>query len=271
MDIISKDDILIILLNLHPLDAVLLLSVCRLWQARLAKILHSDIYIYIQFKNIVYNKAKLDWYPWTKLPVDVFRNPTIVNASKTGDTELLQLLLKCKPEKKLYNMALILAIENHHTEAVKILLNDPNTNPKRDHHEFLILAIEKQNTEIVKVLLEDPTINTGIKNNVPVYKAIDGKNVEILKILLQHPNIDPTADKSDILRYALKNHKADMVDILLEDDRILKKLGEHGILRNAVSETMSGKGAFSFHLLIHNDKIIQMQKSSQKSKKCTLF
>jgi hypothetical protein len=219
----------------------------------------------------VYNKAELSWYSWNKLPNFAFRDLAIVNASKLGNVELVNLLLKCQPGKKLLNESLIIAIKHYHTKIVKILLKNPNTNPEKNNNESLILAIKTQQTELVRILLEDSNINPGINNNISLYKAIDGENVAIVKILLQHPQIDPIVNKSDILRYALEKRKEDMIVTLLDDDRILEKVYEYGFIRDAVQECMSGSDGFAFRVLTENERVRKIKKSSTKSLHCILF
>jgi hypothetical protein len=240
MESMDDDVILLILIKLPAIQTTELLGVCRLWQIRLIKIVHSDKHKYLQFKNNVCNRAKMDWYPWSKLPATAFYNMVIISAAKSGNLELAKLILRCQIETHLYTQSLIIAIENQKLGLVKLLLENPHTNP---------------------------TIN----NNKPLYTAIDGENVSILQLLLEHPQIDPTVQNSEIIRYALQNHKGKMVDALLEDDRIYSKLGAHGIYHSVTRSSMIGGDPIPFHLLMSNRKVKEARHKRTLKQKCSIM
>ena len=188
------------------------------------------------------------------ISIGVFYGPLIINqvgntplhvAAEKNDPVITGLLLKFYSGINVNQLtssgcsAVGLAVSRKSFEALRVLLNDPRTDPN-EHSSVspLIQSIEFCPIEIVNLLLSHPNIDLHhriLVNNrkfvSPVERAVNDRNWRVLELLLKHPNQNYEQDSS-ALAFLKKAEKAlirdtNYTDLLeLIKDRILPTIFE---------------------------------------------
>ena len=154
---------------------------------------------------------------WAKYIYEL--NYAIKNASESGQTETVKLLLEDKRVNPSAdnNEAIRLASRNGHTEVVRLLLNDPRVDPSDQNNKAIINASRNGHTEVVKLLLSDKRVDPSADMNHAIYSASKNKHIEVLKLLRKDPRFKTdTTDLYDLaVDRARKSGNTEILNILL--------------------------------------------------------
>ena len=138
------------------------------------------------------------------------KNLLLNDAAENGYIETLERLLKLKKKldlnpSDLYNRALLMAIKNHHLDAVNLLLKY-GVDPSYMKNSALKMACDSDDPAIMKRLLDDSRVDpTAVKNRAFI-KSCEKGWFDILKILLRR--IDLNAVDVDTKRSAFQTAAA---------------------------------------------------------------
>lgn len=142
-------------------------------------------------------------------------------AYELSDLELLKVLLKNKTA--MYNKITLMACRDGKTEIVKYMLSQcqfPRFN------DYLGSAIQGQHLETIKVLLADPQINP----RYDMQQAFRTGNIQIFKLLLDNPRLVITDDDKYLLKDAyVKNRQ--ILKVLLVDSRFKRNFTDNFLLK----------------------------------------
>ncbi|VDH97454.1 Hypothetical predicted protein [Mytilus galloprovincialis] len=150
----------------------------------------------------------------------------IFQASETGRTDIVKLLLDKNANVNLYNTnnisPLLMASQNGHTDIVKLLLErNPDINLCHINGSSpLLQASHYGHTDIVNLLLErNPDVNLCNKDGCsPMLQAIQNGHTDIVKLLLERNpdvNLCDNYENSPLIQASYNGH-TDIVILLLE-------------------------------------------------------
>jgi ankyrin repeat protein len=143
-----------------------------------------------------------------------------LGAVQEGKFELIEFLLNYSVVDSTVDAALQLASYNGWFEAVKLLLQDPRTDPTDEDNYPIRVASQFGRLQVVKLLLQDPRVDPAASNNYSIRFASYNGHLEVVKLLLQDQRVDPTADNNYAIKNAIRNGHRGVVDLLLKDPRI---------------------------------------------------
>lgn len=129
---------------------------------------------------------------WGLLMYDVVRS---------GNLDVLQLLLQDERSAWLLDGALGKAIEQENRDMIEMLLADKQVDPSRYNHDDFIVAVGTGDIQVVEWLLADARVDPAARDNAAISICCKRGYVDILDLLL--------ADDRVINHYALDEHKND--------------------------------------------------------------
>lgn len=117
--------------------------------------------------------------------------------------------------------ALQYAVQNHHTEVVKVLFEDARINPAfNNQHSFNLACQGNVSDSIVRLFLADPRINPTFDDQLGFQYAIMNDRIDTVKLFLSDARIDPTRQQQRALNIACGYSTPRIVQLLLADPRI---------------------------------------------------
>eukprot|EP01126_Amoeba_proteus_P058870 TRINITY_DN7648_c0_g1_i4.p1 TRINITY_DN7648_c0_g1~~TRINITY_DN7648_c0_g1_i4.p1 ORF type:complete len:991 (+),score=246.37 TRINITY_DN7648_c0_g1_i4:124-3096(+) len=155
----------------------------------------------------------------TMTPPNIRENKPILESSKNGHHEIVELLLKFSEVDPTVNnnQPLNSACLAGYERVVSLLLADKRVDPTFHNSIALQLACKEGNQGVVQLLLEDgrvdPNSAQALLNSL--------KHLELVKIWLKHPKILVNPQDSRFVMMAMSSGMLEVVQMLLADGRFL--------------------------------------------------
>jgi ankyrin repeat protein len=101
-----------------------------------------------------------------------------------------------------FAFSIVAASARGHTQVVKLLLQDPRTDPTVNNGRAIVQACCNGHTGVVQLLLSDPRVDPSTRVNDAIHGACMTGSVAIVKMLLQDTRVNPATDNSRGLLFA---------------------------------------------------------------------
>lgn len=160
-------------------------------------------------------------------------------ASTHGYADIVEILLK-DGRSDPSDGPLRRAVENAHTNVIRVLLGDERVDPAANGNAAIREACRYGNVATVRILLSDERVNPADNNNAALRKACRYGNVATVRILLEDERVDPTANNNAALRKACKYNNAEVVRLLLACARGNEIISTFDFSWIATSSTVAG-------------------------------
>lgn len=109
------------------------------------------------------------------------------------------------------------AAKSGYAEVVRMLLNNPQTEPSLSGNYAVRISAEKGHYQIVKMLLANPKVDPSADGNIALRRAAELGHDDVVELLLTHPKVNP----------AVYDHNALYRAILNGHNRVVQKLIAH--------------------------------------------
>jgi hypothetical protein len=107
-----------------------------------------------------------------------------------------------------------------YTEIVKLLLSDTRVDPSAQNNYLIRHAVEEGHDDIVELLLKNPKVDPSAKNNYSIISAASAGRTKIVKLLLKDPRVNPSINNNEPIIKAASNGRMVVVKLLLQDLRV---------------------------------------------------
>lgn len=180
-------------------------------------------------------------------------NDAIIEASKSGFTEVVKVLLKdarVNPAAR-DNDAIVEASINGYADVVEVLLKDERVDPAARDNEAIVEASKSGFTDVVEMLLTDKRVDPSDRDNEAIISASENGYVEIVAALLKDERVDPAARDNKSIIEASQHGHAEVVEILMEDERVNPAARDNSAIIYATQENYEDV----VKLLLKNDNV----------------
>ena len=118
------------------------------------------------------------------------------------------------------NQEFIDAVKIGDFQKVKLLLNDPRTDPAADDNWAIEMASENGHTEVVKLLLNDPRTDPATDDNFAIRYA---SKICIVKLLINDPRVDWRLASDEYKKELIKNSTNQLKNELTTTQLVLNR------------------------------------------------
>jgi hypothetical protein len=160
------------------------------------------------------------------------RNRAIYDATDPETVALLFADARVNPADR-GNRALVDAAQAGQSEKVRLLLAYDGVH--RDLVDPMAQngsAFETRSVEVLKMLLEDPRSNPGFRNNHAFMWAVKRTLLKNIAELLKCARVDPSDRDNRAVEFAIEHNKLDLLNVLLADARVSPVHKLHAAVRD---------------------------------------
>ena len=185
----------------------------------------------------------------------------LIAASSLGNAEMVTMLLAAGADVNLQGDAeklspLMLAAANGHDNVVKLLLENPDIDPKlKDNGGNIALsyAIVRKEKGTASLLIEDKSFDPKNDGPVALTFAISRNELEIAKMIIDHGcDINAKYGELPILSWAIKNNYTDGAELLIQSGADIK------------NRDSANKIPIDYALSAKNEHIINMLRTAEE-------
>jgi len=141
-----------------------------------------------------------------------------------GNIESVKILLNDPRTDPSLNEDVLARIMSHDNlpedifEVVSMMMNDSRVDPSANDNEAIITAVSEGLSEVVALLLRDPRVDPSDRNNQAIL-TLDRDTFDILPLLLADPRVDPSVDDNQLI-IDLASQSLTGVSLLMQDSRV---------------------------------------------------